>query len=204
MDRSKPALIILMKAMKQTGFALLMAVFWLGAARAPRAQFGPLLDPAYAPQAKSEEELDQYLKIMTDSNPQVTVADVQRFAAMYPNSELLGLAFQYQMIAYRQLHDLNHVVEAGRKALKLQPGNVNTLLTLASAIPEGVGKRPDANVLLQQAEEYANKALRELDQMRIPREISLERWKAMRAAMEAQAREALREIAVKRREGKKN
>jgi tetratricopeptide (TPR) repeat protein len=196
-------MMILTKVTKPSGFALLMMVFWLGAARVMRAQFGPLLDPAYAPQAKSEEELDQYLKIMTDSNPQVTVTDVQQFATMYPNSELLGLAFQYQMAAYRQLHDLNHVVEAGRKALKLQPNNVNTLLTLASAIAEGVGKRPDATVLLQQAEEYAHKALRELDQMRIPREISLERWKEMRAAMESQAREALRELAVKKGDGMK-
>src|SRR5579883_3005048 len=203
MDRNRRSVMTLTKVMKLPGFALLMVVFWIGAERAVRPQFGPLLDPAYAPQAKSEEELDQYLKIMTDSDPQVTVADVQQFATLYPNSELLGLAFQYQMMAYRQLHDLNHVVEAGRKALKLQPNNVNTLLTLASAIAEGVGTRPDANVLLQQAEEYAHKALRELDQMRIPREIPLERWKAMRSAMETQAREALREIAVKREERKK-
>jgi|GEM_PF-2307613 tetratricopeptide (TPR) repeat protein len=203
MDRNRRSVMTLTKVMKLPGFALLMVVFWIGAERAVRPQFGPLLDPAYAPQAKSEEELDQYLKIMTDSDPQVTVADVQQFATLYPNSELLGLAFQYQMMAYRQLHDLNHVVEAGRKALKLQPNNVNTLLTLASAIAEGIGTKPATNVLRQQAEQCAYKALRELDQMRVPREIPLERWKEMRAAMESQAREALRELAVKKGKGKK-
>src|SRR5579875_2715784 len=66
MDRNRRSVMTLTKVMKLPGFALLMVVFWIGAERAVRPQFGPLLDPAYAPQAKSEEELDQYLKIMTD------------------------------------------------------------------------------------------------------------------------------------------
>ncbi len=155
------------------------------------AQLGPLVSPIQAPQAKTQEELDIYLQIVTETDPSKIVREVENLAAKYPKSELLGTAYQYEMFAYQQLNNFEGLLEAGQKALKLQPKNVNTLLTLAAAIPEGAGQGPGANELLVQAENYARQALQELSRMRIPRRISMEQWRVMRDEMDSRAHEAL-------------
>ncbi|MGI0085187.1 MAG: hypothetical protein ACREBQ_08905 [Nitrososphaerales archaeon] len=175
---------------------LVIVALGMGGVRSAQAQFGFLLNRAYAPQARSEEELDKYLEIITDSNPQTTVQEVNTFIAEYPQSELLGIAFQYQMIAYQRLNNFKGVLRAGKEALKLQPDNANTLLTLAAAIPDGVAGKPGAGPLLERANSYARGALQELGRMQIPRAIPLDHWKMMRAEMAAQAHEALVYVAA--------
>ena len=162
------------------------------------AQFGPLLSPGQAPQAKTQEELDAYLEIITASEPKATIQKVDQFALRYRKSDLLRVAFQYQMRAYKRTNDFEGILGAGEKALQLQPNNLNTLLTLASAIPNSVAGRSDAAELLNRAEDYARQALREMARTIIPREIPLEHWEDMRAEMEAQAHEALGHVAGKR------
>src|SRR3990172_4901496 len=172
--------------------AVLPVALVLASATAPvQAQFGPLVSAAHAPQAKSQQELDDYLEIIADVDPQKTIQNVERFASQYPQSELLGIAYQYQMHAYERVGNLQGVLEAGEKALALQRDNINTLLTLASAIPKRIGTGADAAVLLQRAGDSARQALREIARLHIPREIPLERWKVLRGELEAQAHEAL-------------
>jgi tetratricopeptide (TPR) repeat protein len=163
-----------------------------------QAQFGALVSPFSAPQAKSQQELDDYLDVIAATNPATTVQRVEEFSSKYPKSELLGFAFQYQMLAYQGLNDLNGVLRAGRRALELQPGNVNTLLTLASAIPDGTKGRGDEVELLKQADDYARQSLHGIATMQIPRQISLQEWATMQADMVAQAHEALGHIATER------
>ena len=162
------------------------------------AQLGPLVSPFQAPQAKTQEELDIYLQIVTESDPSKTVREVEEFAARYPKSDLLGTAYQYEMFAYQQLNDFGGLLGAGQKALKLQPKNVNTLLTLALSIPESVGQRPDSSELLGLAEGYAHQALEELPKMHIPRRISMEQWNVMQAEMGSRAHEALGSCMMRR------
>lgn len=162
-----------------------------------RGQFGPLVDPAYTPQAKSQEEFDGYLEILMQTDPKETIAQVEKFVSAYPTSQLLGIAYQHQMLACQELNDLHGVVEAGAKALKLLPDNLTTLLTLASSIPNTPASGSDAAKLLRQAEEYAHRALRALHRIQVPREISLDRWERLRDQMEAQAHEALGHVAAK-------
>jgi tetratricopeptide (TPR) repeat protein len=165
-----------------------------------QAQFGALVSPFNAPQARSQQELDDYLDVMTATNPATTVQRVEEFASKYPKSELLGFAFQYQMLAYQGLNDLDGVLRAGRRALELQPGNVNTLLTLASAIPDGTKGRDDEVDLLKQADDYAHQSLQSITTMQIPRQVSLQEWATIQADMVAQAHEALGHIATERGE----
>ena len=155
------------------------------------AQLGPLVSPFQAPQAKTQAELDLYLKIVTESDPLKTVRAVEELAAKYSKSDLLGIAYQYEMFAYQRMNDFDGLLGAGRKALKLQPKNVNTLLTLASAIGDGADQRSDSGELLGQAEDYAHQALDELSKMRIPRRISMQQWKILQAEMNSRAHEAL-------------
>lgn len=163
-----------------------------------RGQFGPLADPAHAPQAKSQEEFDAYLEILDAPNAHETIDRVEAFIFKYPESELSATAYQHQMVSYQELNEFEGMLRAGEKYLQLLPGNLNALLTLASAIPNATATRPDAPELLARAQDYARQALRILKRIRIPREISLEEWERLRRQMEAQAHEALGHVAVKR------
>jgi tetratricopeptide (TPR) repeat protein len=170
----------------------------LGLALPMHAQFGALVSPFTAPQAKTQQELDDYFEIIDASNPAVIVRRVEDFTKTYPQSELLAFAYQYQMAAFLQLSDFDGVLRAGQRALALQPENVNTLLALAAAIPDGVSERNNRLALLRQAEDYADRALQGIATMQIPRQIPLNDWDRMRTDMVAQAHEALGHVAAKR------
>ena len=171
-----------------------VALALIGSTTGLRAQLGP----AQAPQARSQEELDAYLEILTSSDPEETVVKTDRFASRYPKSELLGTVFQYQTQAYQEQGDFDGVLGAGKRSLGLHPDNLNTLLILASTIPNATGTGSDSAPLLERAEEYARRVLTKIKQMRIPRQISLERWETIRGQMAAQSHEALGHIAAKR------
>ncbi len=162
------------------------------------AQFGPLLSSRQAPQAVSQEEFDQYLAIYTSHNPSATVGMVSEFVEAHETSEFLGLAYQYQMMAYRELSNYDGVLEAGGKALALVPNNIHTLLALASVIPNGVDGRADREELLSQAEGHAQAVLSQLETITISDEIPMESWESRKAEMRAEAHEALGHVAVKR------
>ncbi len=162
------------------------------------AQFGPLLSSRRAPQAKTQEELDLYLEIYTGGAPNLKVRKVQQFAEAYPASEFLGLAYQHQMAAYRELSDYDGVLVAGEKALGLLPDNLNTLITLATVIPNGVDGRADREELLSWAAGFASDVLSKIETMKIPAQISLEQWESRKAELSSEAREALGHVAVKK------
>lgn len=170
----------------------------LALARPAQAQFGPLVSPFNAPQANSQQELDDYLEISTATNPATTIQKADEFTLNYQRSELRGYAFQDEMLAYERLNDFEGVLRAGHRALDLQPGNVKTLLTLGGVIPDGARGRQDEAELLRQAEDYALQALKRIATMQIPRQISLMEWEKMQADMVAQAHEALGHVATKR------
>jgi tetratricopeptide (TPR) repeat protein len=165
-------------------------------------QLGPLSDPAQAPQAQTQEELDAYLEIASQTTPQQIVIDVDAFAARFPESKLLGIAYQYQMHAFQQLGKFDGVLTAGQKALAANPENVNTLLTLAPVIANGAMQRPDRDQLLAQAESYAKQALIGIDKIRPPHKISLEQWELEKRSMQCSAYETLGVIALDRGDAK--
>ncbi len=176
------------------GWSIVLATAGSSGTPGAFAQFGPLVDTMNAPQAKTEEELDLYLELTVSTNPRASVEIAERFAREYPKSELLGLVYEYEMQACQRLDDFEGTLRAGRKALELLPDNADTQLTLASVIPDHAQGRADSTKLLQEAEEYARRSLRELATMRIPKEILPDRWKTLRGQLEAQAHEALGKI----------
>lgn len=175
-------------------FALLTGGSWT----ASGAQLGPLRTPAQAPQAKTQEELDNYLEISVETSPHHRIAKVEAFTGNYPDSALVGLAYQYQMLAYEELNDLEGVMRAGRRALPRLPENLKTLLTLSAAITNIADNRSNRDQLLGEAEDYARRALSLLERFLIPRQLPMEEWERTRAQMKAQAHESLGQIAVKR------
>src|SRR5437879_5300814 len=162
-----------------------------------RAQFGPLMTSTQTPQAKSAEELDAYLEIYKNANPQSTVALANQFAATYPQSEFLALVHEHETLAYQQMNNYEGVLHAGEKALALAPRNIKVLVTLALAIPNGVSGRSDSSRLLEQAESYARRALKELDEKKIPQDLALEEWEALKGDLESECHEALGHVSMK-------
>lgn len=161
------------------------------------AQLGALSSRAQAPQAKSQQELDQYLRIITDTSPQTVLADVKIFSEQFPGSELLGTAWQYQMHAYEQIGDFQAMLLSGQQALKVQPDNLNTLLTLAPAVANQMFKNPSDTQLAVLAEEYAHRALEAIEKTRPPRQTTLEQWMTQKKTMQADMHEVLGLVALK-------
>jgi tetratricopeptide (TPR) repeat protein len=162
------------------------------------AQFGPLPSRAQAPQAKTQQELDQYLKIITDASPQALITDVNTFATQFPASELLGTAYQYQMHAYEQLGDFPRMLSSGQQALKSQPDNLNTLMALAPALANRIFQDPPDAQLTALAEDYAHRALEGIEKTKPPRQTPLEQWTAQKQRMQSDAHEVLGLVALKR------
>jgi tetratricopeptide (TPR) repeat protein len=161
-----------------------------------KGQFGPLLNPLQGPQARSQEEFDAVLEIATESDPNRMLYEVDRFVEDYPKSDFLGVAFQFKMQACQRTGQFICLLESGEKALKLQPDNLNVLITLASAIPDGAAQRADRSELLRRADDYAHRAINRLGTVHISHEISLDRWRILRGEMEAKAHEALGRVAA--------
>ena len=166
------------------------------------AQFGPLLSPAQAPQARSQEELDAYLTITTATEAHEVVKAADSFASRFPKSELAGIAYQYQMRAFEQLDDFDGMLAAGERALLANPDNLNTLLTLAPAMANRAVQRPDSASLLARAEDYAHRALQGIERTQIPGKIPLEHWELEKQEMQSEAHEALGVVALRRGQSK--
>lgn len=161
-------------------------------------QFGPLLDVEGAPQARTQEEFDQYLEVVAAGNARERLSEATEFLAAYPESALRGLATVYQMEAHNALDDFVGVLRTGEHVLQLVPENLRALLTLAAAIPNAVRDPVEDQDLLDRAESYATRALRVMDGKKIPSSIRLAEWKDFRAGMASDAHEALGHIEAKR------
>jgi tetratricopeptide (TPR) repeat protein len=179
----------------------LTLVLWLALSRmaAPlAAQLGPLASPGQAAQARSQEELDAYLEIVSATDPRVILQKVTVFVGAFPKSELLGAAYQYQLQAFEQLNDFDGMLAAGEKALAADPDSLNTLLALAPAMATRAAGRPDRAQLLSQAESYAHRALDGVEKIRVPHELSIEQWNARKREMQSGAHGVLGVVALQR------
>jgi tetratricopeptide (TPR) repeat protein len=162
------------------------------------AQFGPLSSPAQAPQAKSQAELDAYLEIISATEAPEIVKKVDVFAAQFPGSAFLSLAYQNQALAFQRLGDFDGGVSAGEKSLRENPQNTETLLMLAAIIANGPVHHPDRAKLLTQAADYAHRALQDVDTSKPPRQIPMEQWALEKQQMQCQAHEALGVVSLDR------
>ena len=180
---------------------LLLLLFLLVAAWANlKAQSISSIEPKAA-QAKSQIEFDKYLEIVTAKDPQQTITRVDEFASLFPRSELLSPAYQYQMHAFQQMDEFDKMLAAGRKALQGNADDVNTLLALAPAMADRASSQPDRDDSLSQAEVYARHALELIESTRIPRKLSIEQWDEQKRKMQSEAHAVLGTVALQRKRG---
>jgi tetratricopeptide (TPR) repeat protein len=180
--------------------ALTLAAVLLTTGASVQAQFGSLTSPSQTPQAKSQEELDRYLEIVTATKPSEVIRLVSAFVHEFPQSELLSFAYQQEVHAYEQLDDFDGMLAAGRRALAGSPKSLETLLSLSSAIANRAGHRPDRDELLAEAKEYAETVLAEVNRIHISRKNSLEDWHKQKRQMESEAHGALGLVALQKGE----
>ena len=161
-----------------------------------------------APQAKSQQEFDDWLELLGSTDPQSTVRRADEFLAKYPKTEFAGRTYQAQMLAYQQLDNYEGTVAAGKSALQLHPENLHVLATLANVIPLGVPPGRPGDPSLEEAIGYARQLLSRLATQKIPRSLPLNQWKTLKLRLEVsahaafglamlqqgQAKEAIREL----------
>ncbi len=164
-----------------------------------KAQFEMIVFEKRPPQARSREELDAVLDIVQARDQKTIVSLCAEFRKKFPASELAGQVYRMEMHAYRRLDDYKRMIEAGEKALGVSGHDVDALLSLANAIPNGVRDLATESVaLLDKAEGYARKALEEIDRLKATRGVSPDRWRSLTGRMRSSAHEALGFIAFKR------
>jgi tetratricopeptide (TPR) repeat protein len=164
------------------------------------AQLDNAASPGQAAQARSQEELDSYLEVVSATDPRMVVQKVKAFVSAFPQSELLGAAYQYQLQACERLNDFEGMLAAGEKALAQDPDSLNTLLALAPAMATRAAGRPDRDQLLSQAESYAHRALDGVGKIRAPRQLSMEQWNIRKKEMQSEAHGVLGVVALQRGE----
>lgn len=145
-------------------------------------------------QANTPEEFDAYLAVLDAHRPAEVVSAARAFAQAFPNSELLAHAVQLEMQAQRTLGNLQGAIEAGERAVKLVPNNINVLVALAGLLPLRSEQPED----LSRAESLANQALRLLRSFRVSRFVPLDEWEKTQARLRSDAHAALGLAAFRR------
>ena len=162
------------------------------------AQLDSYVVEAKPPQARSREEFKAYLNLAQANVPEKTLNLADALLSTFPDSEFKAQVYRFKMHAYRSLGDVGKTLESGEKSLAANPLDVDTLLTLASVLPNQNAGTKDFDLVLQKAGDCANRALRELETLKASRSVSLSDWGAFQRRMRASAHEALGVVAFKR------
>jgi len=119
-------------------------------------------------QAEAEAQAQAFQEIQSELDPDKQIQLVNDFEKKYPDSKGLPFAYLVAADAYRQKGEVERVVEYGEKSIKLKDDNPVALLLVASVLPEPQSLRGndlDKEKKLSEAEEYANRAIKLIDQI---------------------------------------
>ena len=117
----------------------------------------------------SAEEGEAYNKLKSETNPDAVIKDADEYTAKYPKSPLLTYIYALEAGAYQQKNDAQNVVKYGEKSLDLDPNNLISLLMVSSVLPQPQMlsniSDTEKEKRLTAAADYAQKALKEIDQL---------------------------------------
>lgn len=117
----------------------------------------------------SAAEGEAYNKLKNTKNPDAIIKAADDFTAKYPKSPLLTYIYALEASAYQQKNDAANVVKYGEESLNLDSNNLISLLMVSSVLPQPqmLSNISDAekDKRLGKAEEYAQKAIKEIDQL---------------------------------------
>lgn len=119
--------------------------------------------------AVSPEEAETYNKLKNSKDPDTIIKSSDSFTAQYPKSSLLTYVYALEASAYQQKNDAANVVKYGQKSLDLDSSNLMSLLMVSNVLPQPQMLNnisdTEKEKRLGMAQEYAQKALQEIDQL---------------------------------------
>ena len=101
-------------------------------------------------------------------DPDKVISLAGDFEKKYPNSPVLSYVYTFEATAYQQKGDINKVVEAGEKSLKLNADNLLSLIIMSEMLPQPQlmqGNELDKQKKLTEAETDANRALQLIEKL---------------------------------------
>jgi tetratricopeptide (TPR) repeat protein len=161
-----------MKIIRNAAMSLAVAALALSATgiqAAPAPAAGQAQPVKKQPEAKTRPEYDAWQKFWSEADADQKIKFAEEFLKTYPASELKIYAFQAEMQSYQVKNDFAHLREFGERILELDPNDLPTLITLATALPERTQDTDlDKDQKRATAETYAKRALEQIDKLGKP------------------------------------
>jgi tetratricopeptide (TPR) repeat protein len=136
--------------------------------------------PPQAAQAKnwkSREEYDAFNAMATEKDLNKKLSLAEAFLQKFSNSDFKDGAYVVEMQTYQQLNQPDKAVEAGHKALEVNPDNLDALRFLSFVFPFVYkGDDPEAAAKLSRAESDAKHGLEVLQKLQKPSGVSDEQF----------------------------
>jgi tetratricopeptide (TPR) repeat protein len=140
-----------------------------------------------SPEARTPEEFDLYLEFRETIDPAARHEIALRFERTFPESELLAHVYESEFEYARSHGQRQPALVVGEKKLRLAPNDIKGLLGLAEILPYGTSEP----AVLSQAEQYARKALTELKEMHLSREVTRNECDKIQKSLLSRAHAAL-------------
>jgi tetratricopeptide (TPR) repeat protein len=153
------------------------------------------------PMAKTRPEYDAWQKFWSESDADKKIKYAEEFVKNFPQSELKIYAFQAEMQSYQVKNDFAHVRQFGEQILDIDPNDIPTLITLATALPERTQDTDlDKDQKRAAAEGYAKRALEQIDKLPKPTDAAqTAQWDERVNDARSQAHYALGLVALQRK-----
>jgi tetratricopeptide (TPR) repeat protein len=156
---------------------------------------------AKGPQWKSREEYDAYQAMAKETDPHKKIAAAEAVIAKYPNSDFKDIAYVQEVGAYQQLGQSDQAIAAAKKALGVNPDNLDALTYLCFAFPFVYNaKGADASAQLDQTDQYAKHGLDVLGKLQKPAQVSDEQFTSYVKAKRAIFNNAIGFVALQKKD----
>jgi tetratricopeptide (TPR) repeat protein len=142
----------------------------------------------------SPQETQDYQAIQKETNPDKQLQLVKDFQQKYPQSKLLTDVFFFGAEAAEQKNDVPDALNYGEESLKLQPGNLRSLIVVADLLPLPqalTGSSAQKQQQLSQSETDANRALQLLSNVQPPATVPQAQFDNTRKMIQAQLHASL-------------
>jgi tetratricopeptide (TPR) repeat protein len=117
----------------------------------------------------SPDEAAAFKPLQTELDPDKAIAMAEAFVQKFPKSEALTYVYAFEGNAYETKGNAEKMVEYAEKSLALKNDNLMSLLMAAYGIPQPQYTKlhqADEEKQLNQAESYANEALKQVDTLK--------------------------------------
>jgi len=133
-----------------------------GAATAPPA--APQAPAKHPPQAKTQPEFDAYKAADANADPVALEKAADEFGTKFPDSELRILLYKKAIVSYQNANNADKMMDVARKALAIDPNDVQSLLGVAEVLVERTRDTDlDKDQRLDEAKKDAELALKSVD-----------------------------------------